>query len=103
MSKFKIIYFLLFKSITSIKLPVIRNLNFPICSNCLHFIEHKNNYPYSLPDSSEYGRCKMFGYVDIISGQIEFDFAKHCRNDINKCGNNGLYFENKINITTIVS
>lgn len=24
----------------------IRNKALPICLNCLHFIEHKNNYPY---------------------------------------------------------
>ena len=24
----------------------IRNKELPICSKCLHFIEHTNNYPY---------------------------------------------------------
>ena len=37
----------------------IRNRDLSICSNCLHFIEHTNNYPYDpITSNEQYGRCK---------------------------------------------
>ena len=74
----------------------IRNRDLSICSNCLHFIEHTNNYPYdSTPSDEQYGRCKKFGEVNLITGVIEYDLAKNCRLNTNKCGNLGLEYTNK--------
>lgn len=74
----------------------IRNKELPLCLNCVHFIEHKNNYPYDpLPDDKIYSRCKKFGEVDIITGTIEYDFAKHCRDNIVKCGKTGSEYTQK--------
>ena len=68
----------------------IRNKELPVCSNCIHFIEHTNNYPYDPPPNDKhYGRCKKFGEFDFITGVIEYDFAKICREDENKCGKMG--------------
>ena len=79
------------------KLFSIRNKNLPLCLNCVHFIEHTNNYPYDeLPNDKHYGRCKKFGQVNFITGAIEYDFAKNCRDDIKKCGKNGLEYKDKI-------
>ena len=65
----------------------IRNKKLPICSKCVHFIEHKNNYPYDpIPSDKLYGRCNQFGEVDLVTGLIEYDFASICRNNDNKCG-----------------
>jgi len=64
----------------------IRNKKIPICSKCLHFIEHTNNYPYDSIPSNEYGKCKKFGEVNMITGNIEYDLATDCRLDNNKCG-----------------
>ena len=74
----------------------IRNRDLSICSNCLHFIEHTNNYPYdSIPSNEQYGRCKKFGEVNLITGVIEYDLAKNCRLNVSKCGKLGLeYTEN---------
>ena len=69
-------------------------MKFPICTNCVHFLEHKNYYPYdSPPDSKEYGQCKLFGQIDLITGVIEYDYAKFCRSDATKCGKNATKFE----------
>jgi hypothetical protein len=88
MSKQK--YFLILKTMFSSEIFFIRNKNLPISCNCLHFIEHTNNYPYDpLPSDKTYGRCKKFGEVDFITGLIEYDFAKDCRDNINKCGKTG--------------
>lgn len=89
----KLIYFLILKIVFSNGKLFIRNIELPLCINCLHFIEHKNNYPYdSLPDDEQYGRCKKFGEINFITGSIKYDLVEICRNDINKCGKNGLEY-----------
>ena len=93
----KFIHFLfLFSASSSSKLPMIRNTQYPICSKCIHFIEHKTNYPYEdVPDDDNYGRCKKFGEVSLIVGTINYDSARICRNDEKKCGISGSFFEEK--------
>ena len=94
---YNLIYFLLLNINLSFGTILIRNRALPVCSNCLHFIEHTNNYPYDpIPNSKEYGQCKKFGEVNLITGVIEYDFAKNCRNDIGKCGKQGLQYMEKI-------
>lgn len=72
----------------------IRNTELPICSKCLHFIEHTNNYP--IPCNKQYGRCKKFGQTNMITGEIEYDLAKQSRSDDNKCGRFGSEYTKKI-------
>lgn len=75
----------------------IRNTELPICSNCLYFIEHTNNYPYDeMPSDEKSGKCKKFGEMSLITGIIKYDLAKNCRLNDNKCGNLGLEYTNKI-------
>lgn len=75
----------------------IRNKELPICANCIHFITHTNNYPYDpLPNDAVSGRCKKFGEVNMITGLIEYDFAKYCRQDSNKCGKSGSEYVEKV-------
>ncbi len=77
------------KKISALK-NFIRNKEFPICSNCVHFIEHTNNYPYDpIPSDEKYGKCNKFGEVNLITGRIDYDLASHCRLNINKCGDYG--------------
>jgi hypothetical protein len=74
----------------------IRNTELPICSRCLHFIEHTNNYPYDpLPSDRQYGECKKFGEMNLITGEIIYDLAKNCRSDVGKCGKNGSEYLDK--------
>jgi len=61
----------------------IRNAEFPICSNCLHFIEPTNTNPY------DGYRCKKFGEMDLITGVIKYDLAAVCRLDDDMCGEEG--------------
>jgi len=93
---YKLIYFIILKSSLSTILPKIKNSNFPICINCLHFIEHTNNYPYdSVPNNQDFGKCKKFGKINLINGIIEYEFAQICRNDKKKCGITGIEYEEK--------
>jgi hypothetical protein len=51
-----------------------------------------------VPDNSDYGECKMFGEVDLITGNVQYDYAKDCRNNIRKCGINGSKYKEKVDI-----
>ena len=67
----------------------IRNAEFPICSNCLHFIEPTNTNPY------DGYRCKKFGEMDLITGVIKYDLAAVCRLDDDMCGEEGDQYTSK--------
>ena len=88
----------MYKRIISTGKIFIRNKALPICSNCLHFIEHTNNYPYDpMPSNEQHGRCKKFGEVNMITGGIEYDLASDCRLTVTKCGKLGSeYTEKKV-------
>ncbi len=84
---YKNIYSLLLIKKFSTVPTFIRNKKLPICSECIHFIEHTNNYPYDPTLSNQqYGKCNKFGEVNMITGLIEYDLASDCRLDNNKCG-----------------
>lgn len=78
----------------------LSNLNpisIPICIHCEHFMEHTTNYPYDpLPDNSKYGRCKKFGEINIVTGEIQYDLASNSRSNYMKCGKDGKEFTMKI-------
>ena len=61
----------------------------PVCINCIHFIPHKNNYPYALPGDS-FGKCRKFFDVDLVTGNLTHEYARVCR--ISKCGPAGTHF-----------
>jgi hypothetical protein len=66
----------------------------PACVNCLYFIPHTNNYPYdALPSDSLYGKCRKFFEVDLVTGNLEYEYARVCR--VNKCGVDGKEFIKK--------
>jgi hypothetical protein len=94
---YKLIYFsTLHRSFTAGKI-FIKNRDLPICSNCLHFIEHTNSFLYYLiPSDEKYGKCKKFGEVDLTTGVIKHDLASNCRLNETKCGNLGLEYTKKI-------
>ena len=94
---YKLINFLILNRNFSTGKIFIRNRGLSICSNCLHFIEHTNNYPYDpIPSDEQYGRCKKFGEVNLITGSIDYDLASNCRLNVSKCGNFGSEYTEKI-------
>ena len=93
----KFLKFLILNSKFSTEKVFIRNKELPICSKCLHFIEHTNNYPYDpMPSNEQHGRCKKFGEVNLITGAIDYDLARNCRLNVSKCGNFGSEYTEKI-------
>ena len=76
--------------------PFIQNIKYPACKNCIHFIPHSTNYPYEdIPNDEQYGRCKKFGDMNLVSGSIGYDYALICRKYEIKCGKNGKFYEEK--------
>lgn len=69
--------------------PIIKNNDVPICKNCIYFENCKSTKNYDL------GKCTKFGKINIISGNIEYDYAFAMRNSEDHCGKKGLYFEEK--------
>jgi len=41
---------------------------------------------------SSLGKCAKFGVKHLVTGQIEYDFAIHCRENKDKCGKEGILF-----------
>jgi len=87
-----IFFYLLFALVNSEK--IIKNINIPSCRNCIHY---KPSY-YTTDFTESYNKCDHFGNKNIITNEISYDFAETCRNDENKCGNEGKYFEQEKNI-----
>lgn len=85
-----IILFNLFMSLFSMETKrFIENSNVPLCKNCVYF------KPYKHPEHYDLGRCTKFGKMDIISGNIDYEYAYQCRNNEKCCGFNGTYFEER--------
>lgn len=64
------------------------------CTNCKHFIPHKNNKIVSL------GLCRIFGNKvnsnndnSKKGSKIIYNFAQHCREDETLCGKKGYLYE----------
>lgn len=93
---YKFIICLMLHNGFSTKTGFIRNQALPICSNCVHFIKHTNNYPYDpIPCDEQYGRCKMFGEMNLVTGVIDYDLASSCRYNEKKCGSIGSKYTEK--------
>ena len=70
---------------------IIKNADLPSCKNCIYY-EPKNENDYS-----SLNKCNKFGVKNIINDEINYDYADSCRNDENKCGMKGKYFEEETN------
>ncbi len=76
----------------------IKNINFNLCKTCIYFMEDRTNYPYNpVPNNEKYGKCKLFGEQNLVSGEIQHDYAVWCRQDNTKCGKDGNYYTDKRN------
>ena len=87
---FFIILFNLFVTACSIEnRQFIQNSNVPLCKNCVYFQKYK------YPEYYDLGKCTKFGKMDIVSGEIKYEYAYRSRNDDKLCSFNGTYFEER--------
>ena len=85
--------YILFFSLYFVDSKQIKNINIPSCRNCIYY------KPQLLHEfSSPYSKCEFFGSKDINTDYISYDYADMSRNNENKCGIEGKYFEQGENI-----
>ena len=79
-----------------ISLSMINNINLPLCINCIYFIKDHSNYLHeSLEHDKKYGKCKLFGEKNLITGEIDYFYTSYCRADSKLCGINGTKYIEK--------
>ena len=78
----------------------IENIQYPPCITCKHFslyvpigYDSHNNTKADVYES----KCKKFGYMDIIRGDIKYESAFDARWNTNMCKIEGIYHEKKEN------
>jgi len=86
--------FFLFALINSKKIKFIKNVDYPSCKNCIYYKPSLS----SLDFDSTLSKCEKFGKKNIISEEITYDYVESCRDDKEKCGIEGKYFEEESNI-----
>lgn len=72
------------KFLNLLLLPKIKNVEFPVCKECVYYIEHKD---YLL------SRCAFLGEKNIITGNITYKYADLSRTG--DCGESGKYYKKK--------
>ena len=70
----------------------IKNLHLPSCKTCLHFKPYITNYKFL---DFSLGKCGKFGIKNIVTDEIQYYYAELCRNDENKCGLKGKFYQKK--------
>lgn len=81
------------KSRPSNEISTIVNAKYPNCVNCVHYIPP--DFEYS---SKYYGKCKKYGEMNIITGEINHDFTEKCRKSDTMCGVEGKHFVEEPNV-----
>ena len=60
----------------------IKNIKTNECKNCIHYQFHD----FEAFHPSSFNKCSKFGEKNIINGKIEYEIAKDCRQNSEKCG-----------------
>jgi hypothetical protein len=62
----------------------IKNYRTPVCQDCIHYRPN--------PFSPSLSKCSQFGTKNVITGEITYDYADLSRDNSEKCGLEGKYF-----------
>jgi hypothetical protein len=68
----------------------IINSDFPVCKKCVNFIPAKF-IGCSYDDKITYGKCKLYGEKNILSGAIKYELISVARS-FGECGTNGTQY-----------
>lgn len=71
----------------------IENINIPSCRNCIHYKPY-----FSDGYSSNLAKCEAFGRKNILTNEINYEYADLCRDNETKCGLQGKSFEEEPNV-----
>ena len=72
----------------------IKNIQYPTCISCKYFLEqpHSQTPAQSVAHLS---KCKKFGYMDVITGNIVYETVAKSRINDTMCKMEGVYHTNK--------
>jgi hypothetical protein len=83
-----------FSSFSTNLSSIIKNIEYPVCKDCIHFIKYNvteyDSYPIDKP--IKMSKCNKFGIKDLISGKIDYESTHTCRYNKEKCGLSGKNF-----------
>ena len=65
-----------------------------ICKDCVHFRPNPNFWRFD-KNAIVFGHCGQFGKTDLVTGEVEPQFASICRDDESKCGVDGSHYTSK--------
>jgi len=68
---------------------IIENYEFPECRSCKYFEPRTIDSEFA----GLFSKCTKFGNKDRITGEIDYNYADLNRNNENKCGIKGRYYE----------
>jgi hypothetical protein len=69
-----------------------------LCIDCKYFVGEESRWPYDDAPQAKYGKCKLFGKINLVSGEINYEYASLAREDDKMCGKNGKLFEKHLDI-----
>ena len=76
---------------------IIRNMNVPSCVDCVFFDRYNSQDKWCVDEKIvRLSKCKKFGVKNVVSGEIQYDYAYKCRNDNEMCKLNGVFFSRKV-------
>jgi hypothetical protein len=65
--------------------------NYKLCKNCKHFLPTMYGDKFDI--GKHMGRCSLYGKINLVTGEIEHEYASIVRSMDSMCGINGTYFE----------
>jgi len=76
----------------------IKNIQYPPCITCKYFSLYVPRELHNDPKKNIHmSKCKKFGYMDIITGDIKYEAVSISRFDKNMCRVEGIYHIEKEN------
>ena len=76
--------------------PIIKNIDLPACKMCVFY---RPDYFYG-DFASPFNKCEKFGEKNIVTDEIDYEFANSCRKNENQCGGEGKFFIEETNISS---
>jgi hypothetical protein len=70
----------------------IKNIQYPPCISCKHFQLYIPKQLYDDKNANLHlSKCKKFGYMDIVSGEIKYEIVGKTRFNKDMCKIDGIY------------
>jgi hypothetical protein len=90
--KTAILFLFLYECLSTIvRIDKTKN-NYKLCKDCKNFLPTMYGDKFDI--GNHMGRCNLYGKINLISGEIDHEYASIARSFSDMCGINATYFEN---------